>query len=201
MASAISPGGCYGAASSPNGYGSARRSWRSARCGDPTFGKCCNSGKVEILEPSTGDAETASARPHWRRRSKSDGLVAQPAAQEAGHEGVAGAEHIIDHRQGNPGALDRPSSIVAGMAAERPTQPIGPRFMDDRRLAERAARLSARRKRIIRRRRRHQFFLGADDEIAEARSFCRRSPTLRPRLDGSALHRRRGPPRPRKFGR
>ena len=91
-------------------------------------------------------------------------LVAQPAAQEAGHERVAGAEHVEDV-DGEPGAdhavverrRDRP---VERDAAQRAA------LADEQRAGGFADR-AQRRERVGRAAEDVQFLLGADDEVAK----------------------------------
>ena len=90
-------------------------------------------------------------------------LVAQPAAQKAGHEGVAGAEHVIDFdRKARPldALLERIGDGVGeDDAAHRAA------FEHQRRLAY-GAHGFQRRERIVRSACDHHLLFGADDEIA-----------------------------------
>ncbi len=74
-----------------------------------------------------------------------DALVAQPAAQEAGHEGVARAQHV-EHldREARP---PTPSSRLSGTAPGKADAAVGPRLQTSRasersRMARRAAMVS-----------------------------------------------------------
>ncbi|CAM5209776.1 hypothetical protein BTHI11S_02897 [Bosea thiooxidans] len=71
-------------------------SLRRARCGLPLLRKYCSSSKVglsgEQSRRETAKAPQALAQVAAVARL----LAAEPAAQEAGHEGVAGAEHVVD---------------------------------------------------------------------------------------------------------
>ena len=69
---------------------------RSARCGEPCSRKRLSSAQVGYSAEHKQARDGESAAGVGVGAAGLERLVAQPAAQEAGHEGVAGAEHVVD---------------------------------------------------------------------------------------------------------
>ena len=66
----------------------------------------------------------ASVRPS---RADREALSAQPAAQETGHEGVAGAENVVNLAPGSPCRRSRLPEL-SGIGPSKTTHPRAPRF-------------------------------------------------------------------------
>ena len=102
-------------------------SLRSARCGLPFFRKNCSSSQVgysgEQSRRDTAKAPQALAQVAAGLQA----LAAEPAAQEAGHEGVAGAEHVVDLDR-KALADDAVLEVVADRRRHRRCSPSAPRF-------------------------------------------------------------------------
>ena len=78
-------------------------------------------GSTPSRPRSASPARSRGARRRWRRRrwpssqQRSSGFAAQPAAQEARHEGVAGAQHV-EHLDRETRARRRPRRALSGIA-------------------------------------------------------------------------------------
>ena len=87
----------------------------------------------------------------------------QPAAQEAGHEGVAGAEHVVDFDR--EALADDAGFEVVGDRPVIDDAAHGAALQHDRRAGERANGLQ-RSEHVVGARRDHDLLFGADDQVA-----------------------------------
>ena len=127
-------------------------SWRSARCGEPWSRKRRISGKVGYSAEHKQPRHREGAAGVGVGAAGLERLVAQPAAQEAGHEGVAGAEHVVDLDR-KARALD---AVLDRSRGSRPGTPRSPSARASSRSSPRSAARIARkaRERIVDARRR-----------------------------------------------
>ena len=150
--------------SSPSGCGSSAASLRSARCATAVVEEELQllPGRVFRRAEQARDGEGAAGiGPGARGRPV---LAAQPAAQEAGHEGVAGAEHVVDLDR-EALADDAVLEVVGDRARRRRCSPSAPR-LQTMVAAETRADGAQRRERVGRAAGDLDLLLGADDQVA-----------------------------------
>ena len=105
-------------------------SLRSALCGLPCLRKILQLLPGRDIPASRAGARRRRRRRHWPRWRRSRAVSPlQPAAQEAGHEAVARAQHVVDLDRESPGRQCRlPGG--RGSRRDRPRSPWG-RASDD----------------------------------------------------------------------
>ncbi len=150
-------------------------------------GACCRSSRKNCSSSKVGYSGEQSRRDTAKAPQAlaqvadvSQALAAEPAAQEAGHEGVAGAEHVVD--------LDREAladDAVLEIVADRPVIDDAAHraaLQHDGRRRQRADRLQ-RGQHVVGAGGDHDLLLGADDQIAD-----RAAPSCSLRRDAVGLH-------------
>ena len=127
----------------------------------------------EVRQFRPGRAFRRAQQPRHRERAARVGelatrferLVAQPAAQEAGHEGIAGAEHVVDLDR-EAWAGDAVVDVARDRAGERDAAFGTPLADDDCDRCRRADRADGR-ERVLGAAGDVQLLLGADDQVAQ----------------------------------